>query len=214
MEKDGNKAEVKDDEKLKGHRNSVGDGPTVEAVKKVEEKGRKVKEDDPKWIEIAKKEIGVKEIKGAKDNERIVEYHNSTTFKASDDETPWCSSFVNWCITKAGYKGTNSAQAISWKRWGKKVDKPVYGCIVIIDYSYKGEKYKGKGHVGFAVGGDSELNLYLLGGNQSDSVKVSKYRCSSITKYVTYVVPEGYISRTELKPYEEKYDEGSYEATR
>ncbi|MBN2037632.1 MAG: hypothetical protein JW768_12900 [Chitinispirillaceae bacterium] len=42
VEKDGKKAKVSDGEKLKGHRNGVGDGPTVEAVKKEAEKGRKV----------------------------------------------------------------------------------------------------------------------------------------------------------------------------
>jgi len=169
---------------------------------------------DLPWILIANKEIGQKEIKGGKHNPRILEYYATTTRKATTDEVAWCSSFVNWCMTQAGMCGTNSAKALSWKSWGKKLGSPVYGCIVIIDYSYKGDKYKGKGHVGFAVGKDSKNRLYLLGGNQSDSVNVSKYNCSAIEKHLTYVLPTDYDSLIELNDYEDDYDEGTYESTR
>ena len=54
----------------------------------------------PKWLEIALKEVGVSEIKGG-ENKRILEYHASTTLKAKEDEIPWCSSFVNWCMVQA-----------------------------------------------------------------------------------------------------------------
>ncbi|KKK66354.1 hypothetical protein LCGC14_2964930, partial [marine sediment metagenome] len=40
---------------------------------------------------------------------------------ASEDETPWCSSFVNFCVCEAGYnpiKETGSARARSWLSWG------------------------------------------------------------------------------------------------
>lgn len=47
---------------------------------------------------VAKTQLGQKEISGSKDNPKIVEYHDATTLKATDDETPWCASFVNWCL--------------------------------------------------------------------------------------------------------------------
>jgi peptidoglycan hydrolase-like protein with peptidoglycan-binding domain len=52
VEKDGKKAEIKEEEKLKGHRNGVGDGATVEAVKKEAEKGRMVEGEKGKTLEI------------------------------------------------------------------------------------------------------------------------------------------------------------------
>jgi len=68
--------------------------------------------------------------------------------------------------------------------------------------------------VGFAVGRDSQNSLYLLGGNQADGVKVSKYNFAYIEKYLTYVIPNDYHIQTQLDDYKGDYDEGTYESTR
>ncbi len=144
----------------------------------------------PNWVRIAEGEIGQKEIKGAQHNPRIVEYHGTTTGKFKDDETPWCSSFVNWVMQKAGQGGTNSAQAISWARWGKKVDKPAYGAIAVISYG------GGKGHVGFVVGKQGS-SLLLLGGNQSDAVNVKPFGTGKIIAYVypaNFQIPDNFFT--------------------
>ena len=202
-------------EKLTGHSKGELCLKTQEYLKKVVEKEGKVQgPEKPKWIEIAEKELGQKEIKGDKDNPRIIEYHSSTTGKAQHDEVAWCSAFVNWVMQKAGYDGTKSAMAISWKNWGEKIQKPIYGCITIIDYSYKGEKFKNSGHVAFAVGKDSK-HITLLGGNQSDSVKYSHYKLSDVEKYLTYVSPVDYAGKgQDLKPFKGSADEGNFTATR
>lgn len=51
---------------------------------------------------VAQTQRGTKEISGDKDNPKIVEYHQSCTLQANDDETAWCSAFVNWCYIIAG----------------------------------------------------------------------------------------------------------------
>ncbi|SQB99581.1 Uncharacterised protein [Helicobacter fennelliae] len=135
------------------------------------------------WIAIAKKELGVLEIKGNIHNPRIIEYH-STTGKFKDDETAWCSSFVNWVMTQAGIKGTNSAAARSWKDWGQKLDKPAYGCIGVHI------KPNGYGHVGFIVGKTENGYLVSLGGNQNDSVKHTAY---SKNFFQYFVYPKEYV---------------------
>jgi uncharacterized protein (TIGR02594 family) len=140
---------------------------------------------DPRWITIAKQEIGTKEIKGSRHNSRIVEYHD-TTGKFGNDEAAWCSSFVNWVMIKAGYSGTNSAAAISWRNWGKKLDQPAYGAIAVIDWDGPGPGWKG--HVGFVVG-KSGSSIQLLGGNQSDAVNVKNFGTGKI---IAYVVPANY----------------------
>jgi hypothetical protein len=45
-----------------------------------------------------------------------------TTGNFKDDETAWCSSFVNWVMEQArpGHKGTDSARALSWKTTGPR----------------------------------------------------------------------------------------------
>lgn len=51
---------------------------------------------------VAQTQRGVKEIAGIKHNPKIIEYHQACILQANDDETPWCSSFVNWCYIIAG----------------------------------------------------------------------------------------------------------------
>jgi uncharacterized protein (TIGR02594 family) len=129
------------------------------------------------WMEFAKDQLGVNEIRGG-ENQKIVEFLKSTTLSAKpaeSDETPWCSAFVNWVLEQAGFKGTDNALAESWANWGRS-SKLEPGAIVVIrrwdaddrEYDY---------HVGFYVQG-SEGNLTLLGGNQSNSVKYSTFGSS------------------------------------
>ena len=127
--------------------------------------------------EIGRGEIGQKEIAGSADNPRIVEYHQATSLKATNDETPWCSAFVNWCYKQAGIKGTNSAAARSWLNWGKELKQPVEGCVVVLKRGAPPS-----GHVGFFVRQEGNL-IYVLGGNQSDQVKVSAYKATDVLSY-------------------------------
>ncbi len=120
--------------------------------------------------QIAQAEVGVQETPGFLNTVRITEYHASTSIGKSDDSVPWCSSFVNWCVTQAGYAGTNSPAARSWLKWGKEVKKPFEGCIVVLS---RGNK-SWQGHVGFYVG-ETEHKIRVLGGNQNDQVKISDY---------------------------------------
>ena len=122
-------------------------------------------EEEFPWMPIAIREIGVREYAGSAANPRIVEYLRSTTLGEpynSSDETYWCSTFVNWCVEKAGYEGTDSAWARSWNNWGKELETPRRGCIVVF-------KRGSGGHVGFYVG-ETGNTIKVLGGNQSDSV--------------------------------------------
>lgn len=133
----------------------------------------------PDWITTAESQTGVSEYKEkGKHNPAIIGYH-ATTGKFKDDETPWCASFVNWCL---GSKGNGSASALSFKNWGKKVAKPAYGAIGVIDWG------GGKGHVGFVVG-KANGKILLLGGNQGDSVKVSSFAESL---FVAFRMPSDY----------------------
>jgi uncharacterized protein (TIGR02594 family) len=126
------------------------------------------------WMQIAQKEKGQAEIAGPKHNKRIVEYHQRTTLKAKDDETPWCSSFVNWCVGNAGYSVTGSAAARSWAKYGQSC-KPHEGCIVVMTRI-------GGGHVGFYVR-ETAKYVYILGGNQSNKVSIAGYDKGRIIAY-------------------------------
>jgi len=135
----------------------------------------------PRWYELAKEKIGQHEVKGG-ENAFILECHATTTLCAKEDEVPWCSAFVNWCVKRAGVLGTNSAAAISWLKWGVALEEPREGCVVVLRQKIKGaDKETGSSsgnHVAFfqkLEGG----RIFLLGGNQSDSVKVSSFGLTS-----------------------------------
>lgn len=160
----------------------------------------------PDWLKKAEGEIGVQEIKGAKHNDRVLEYHQ-TTGKFGTDEVPWCASFVNWVHKQSGISGTGSALAMSYKNWGKKVDKPAYGAVAV--FSHGG----GKGHVGFVVGKQGS-NILVLGGNQSNQVKISSYSTGKIVAYAfpgDYEVPESAYS---LLGMDDKLETEGYSQTR
>lgn len=153
---------------------------------------------EPKWLAIARREAesGVKEFKNG-ENSRIIEYHATTSFKAKKDEVHWCSSFVNWCVTQAGVKGTNNAGAASWLNWGVSSNAR-RGAIAVI---YKAPKKTAKNgmtssgnHVGFLLE-ESATEYKLLGGNQSDQVKVSSFEKSK-WKLKGYRMPSGVDSKS------------------
>jgi uncharacterized protein (TIGR02594 family) len=128
---------------------------------------------DVPWLDIAAKEIGVRAIHGPQHNLRIIEYHATTSLHASNDETAWCSAFVNWCLQQAGIKGTNSAAACSWVTWGKPCS-PKPGAITAIHH-VGATAIPGSGnHVAFFLQ-DLGTHLKLLGGNQSNRVRESLY---------------------------------------
>jgi len=126
-------------------------------------------------MHVALDQLGQREIAGEANNPRIVAYHQATRLKATDDETPWCAAFVNWCLEVAGVAGTNSAAARSFEAWGSKVSTPSVGDVVVLSRGTK----PWQGHVGFWLG-ENRDNVMLLGGNQGDAVSVALYEKSRI----------------------------------
>jgi uncharacterized protein (TIGR02594 family) len=130
----------------------------------------------PLWLVVAEREMatGIDEIPGTGNNPRILEYHLTTTLPgsmASQDETPWCSSFVNWSFVQAGIRGTNSAGARSWLKWGEPIDRPKRGAVTVFS---RGSN-QALGHVGFywEQSGD---RILVLGGNQGNQVSIKGYQ--------------------------------------
>lgn len=137
-------------------------------------------------FQIARENINLNwnEVPGGHSNPRIQE-----TYKCVDDvghaelddsEVPWCSCFANWAIQKAGGRGTRSAAARSWLRWGKHLDKPEVGCIVVFERGNNGWS----GHVAFVVSFDHD-SIECLGGNQGNDLRVTTYLRSKVLGYRT-----------------------------
>lgn len=93
--------------------------------------------------------------------------------------TPWCAAFVNAMLNKNGYRGTNSHAASSFINYGVRVSTPSQGDIVVIRSRSSGS---GK-HVGIFYGYKTirgVKHIGLLGGNQSNMVKVTYYPARSV----------------------------------
>ncbi len=132
--------------------------------------------DDAPWLVIAAAEIGQREIVGVRHNARIIEYHRTTGLRATTDEVPWCASFVNWCVREAGLRGSNSALASSWLSWGVASSAPRAGAVTVIYNAGAANSALSRtgNHVGFLLRQTDE-HFVLLGGNQSNRVRVSSF---------------------------------------
>jgi uncharacterized protein (TIGR02594 family) len=135
---------------------------------------------EPRWPTIARREIGVREHAGPQHNPRIVEYHRATSLRASNDETAWCSSFVNWCMQQAQVDGTNHAGARSWANWGVRLTEPRIGCVAVFKRHVPGNP--GAGHVAFFLERRG-ARIHVLGGNQSNSVCIGNYPAADLIGY-------------------------------
>jgi len=125
-------------------------------------------------------QYGVKEIAGEVDNPVIVDYFREIGHSwVKDDETAWCSAFVNWCAKTTGYEYSGKLDARSWFSVGESVLKPMTGDVVIL---WRVSKDSWKGHVGIFINQDSK-NIYILGGNQSNSVRISPYSKGRLLGY-------------------------------
>ena len=130
-----------------------------------------------RWVDEARRHIGLTEIKGPQHNPEIVAMWKAIKRGGiRDDETPWCAAFVGACLERVGIQSTRFEGARSYASWGEKLEKPVAGCVVVFSRD-------GGGHVGFVVGQDKAGNLLVLGGNQADAVNVKAFPLSRVTGY-------------------------------
>jgi len=125
------------------------------------------------WLTEAKRHLGLREIKGPKTHPTIQKWIDELkVFMPRGDDDAWCGLFVGHCI-KSTLPGetipVNPLGAQNWKTFGVRT-VPTIGCILVF---WRESPRSWKGHVGFYVGEDT-TSFYVLGGNQADSVSVSR----------------------------------------
>ena len=101
--------------------------------------------------------------------------------KVDPVRTPWCAAFVNGILAQAGMKGTGSNLAISFTKYKTATSNPVKGDIVVIRTG-RSRRGRSSNHVGIFekfVGN----RVAVLGGNQSNKVKISYFPKSSVISY-------------------------------
>lgn len=147
---------------------------------------------DPKWMALAKAELGTLEIKGSKHNPKIVGYFKDAGHgEIKDDETPWCAGFVGAMLRRAGIEPNGKLGARTYETWGERLDQPAYGCVGV-------KKRAGgtgwQGHVGFVVAANP-TTVWMLGGNQADSVSIAPF---SRWQFTAFRWPDG-VPMTDMR---------------
>lgn len=122
-----------------------------------------------KYIEIGKKYIGKHE---DTDNVGLTEF-----LGIDPSETPWCTAFVNACLSAAGLPALSSLRARDYATYGEIGDGSV-GDIAVW-----------RNHVAFVA---ETSPLRVLGGNQSDKVNISpKEWYDKYSEFIGYRRPMG-----------------------
>jgi uncharacterized protein (TIGR02594 family) len=94
----------------------------------------------------------------------------------------WCADFINFILRRTGHPTTNSRAAKSFLEYGKRIDQPRVGAIVVLTRGKNG------GHVGIVRGTDGAGNIIVISGNHGNKVWESPYPKSRVLGYV--VPPE------------------------
>jgi uncharacterized protein (TIGR02594 family) len=122
---------------------------------------------------LAQRFIGIQEVPGAGDNHQILAMLKLDDSWPEHDEVPWCSAYVNYICWLLRLPRSKRLNARSWLDVGQEVGLEgarVGWDVVVLSRPPNDES----GHVGFYSGHNAE-NIYLLGGNQGDSVNVRPF---------------------------------------
>lgn len=149
-------------------------------------------DDEPKWLQVARSYLGLREYTGSRHNKKILEWWSKIRAPFTDDETPWCAGFVGGVLEECEIKSSRSAAARSYQKWGHALKGPVVGAVVVF---WRGKPEGWSGHVGFVVGRDEHNNLMVIGGNQGNAVNIKPF---SLDRVLSYQWPENQTLTNEV----------------
>jgi uncharacterized protein (TIGR02594 family) len=123
-------------------------------------------------VEMALSQYGVKEIPGDRHNKDILKYFSYIGHDwVKDDETAWCSCFMNFVAKMCDKPMSNKLNARSWLLVGEEPTVPQQGDVVIF---WRESPDSWKGHVGIYINEIGD-DINVLGGNQNNSVCIKPY---------------------------------------
>lgn len=156
-------------------------------------------EPGPKMITEALALYGTLETPGGRSNTTILDWADEIGGAAGagayekwaagfydDDSIPWCGLFMALVALRAGKTIPDKyLSALAWSSFGVGVGRAMLGDVLVFTRS-------GGGHVTLYIGEDSEA-YHCLGGNQSDSVcitRIAKSRSPAIRRPVYRQQPD------------------------
>lgn len=138
-----------------------------------------------KVLTEALKRIGIKAFPGKTNNSpSILSWLKRLVPTAAEDEINWCSAFAHDVVTTAleTQLPQIDASARSWLKYGIPTETPQMGDMVIF---WREDPKSWKGHIGIYIR-DNGVYVWVLGGNQSQTVSIAPYEKSKVLGYRTH----------------------------
>lgn len=152
----------------------LSDGPAVTAPDEVM----------PPWMLEMYRRYGLHEVR---DNATLSSWLKFGKWLGDPAKYPWCGDAIETCIlrTVPGEPIPNSPfWAQSWKDFGIDAGGPIVGAISVIRWS------PSSGHVGITAE-VTPTHIVMIGGNQSDSIRLTSFRRSS-TNFIAHRWPKNF----------------------
>lgn len=137
-------------------------------------------------FDLAQRFVGVTEIAGTASNPQIMAMLKMDMVWPADDSVPWCGAFLNYVAWLLRLPRSKDLRARSWLSIGSSVplNEAKTGFDVVI--LWRGtppqpgpEVLDAPGHCGFFAGIEGS-HVLMLGGNQKNSVNVSRYPTTQV----------------------------------
>jgi uncharacterized protein (TIGR02594 family) len=100
----------------------------------------------------------------------VAEHYRGTN--PTGQSRAWCAIFANMVLTRTGYRGTGSAAAVSFARYGAPASGPAPGVIAVWPH-----------HVGFVVGSTGAGHIRVVSGNHNHRVEESTYSTRGVMAF-------------------------------
>jgi uncharacterized protein (TIGR02594 family) len=129
-------------------------------------------------LEVAKAEIGR--------GETIANNKGADIARYRADGVPWCAAFVSYCLKEAGYDLPYLLRAKSFLKYGKRIETPKPGDLVVF---WRGTPGAATGHVGI-VEAVTDEEIIVIEGNRGDfPAKVERvvYNRRNIPRLLAFV---------------------------
>ena len=132
----------------------------------------------PPWVEIVAQRKGWHE---KYNHAELLNWLKEYGGHVDPEETPWCGDLVETALINAipdTQVPANPMASINWLKYGVSLKEPAYGAIMVF---WRGSPDNWQGHVGFYVG-ESGQYYAILGGNQSNSIRISRIAKSRLRR--------------------------------
>lgn len=137
---------------------------------------------EPRWLQIARAEIGTRETPGPGSTPKIVSYFaDAGRPEIKDDAVAWCAAALSSWLKRAGLPippPSEALAAISYETWGDRLAQPVLGAIGV--KRRPGDTWMR--HTGIIVAANP-IWIWMISGNASNRVGIDAFRREQFTAF-------------------------------